>query len=271
MVNAGLVKATVVDDYMARFWKQMLPGITLHPTRCVARGRRLALGRPQEQPEADGRAERVRQAHGRAPCSATCCCASTCKSTKFVKSATSDGRAARGSSAWSSSSGSTAAEYDIDYLLMVAQGYQESRLDQNAKSQVGAIGVMQVMPATGKELKVGDIRQVEANIHAGVKYIRFMIDKYFKDEPMDALNKGLFAFASYNAGPAASGSCARRPQGAAWTPTSGSTTSSASPPRTIGRETVTYVSNIYKYYVAYTLTVDEMAEKAKARSTVGEK
>ena len=92
-------------------------------------------------------------------------------------------------------------QYELDYLLMMAQGYQESRLDQNAKSPVGAIGVMQVMPATGKEMNVGDITQLEPNIHAGVKYMRFMMDQYFKDEPMDRLNKGLFAFASYNAGP----------------------------------------------------------------------
>ena len=73
---------------------------------------------------------------------------------------------------------------------MAAQGYQESTLDQNVKSPVGAIGVMQVMPATGKELKVGDITQLESNIHAGVKYMRFMMDQYFKDEPIDTLNKG---------------------------------------------------------------------------------
>ena len=84
---------------------------------------------------------------------------------------------------------------------MMAQGYQESRLDQNVKSPVGAIGVMQVMPPTGKELNVGDIRQIEPNIHAGVKYIRFMMDQYFEKEPMDPLNKGLFTFAAYNAGP----------------------------------------------------------------------
>jgi membrane-bound lytic murein transglycosylase MltF len=59
---------------------------------------------------------------------------------------------------------------------------------------------MQVMPATGKELNVGDISQLEANIHAGVKYMRWIVDEYYKDEPMDTLNKGLFAFASYNAG-----------------------------------------------------------------------
>ena len=93
------------------------------------------------------------------------------------------------------------AQYNLDYLLMAAQGYQESTLDQNVKSPVGAIGVMQVMPPTGKELKVGDITQIEPNIHAGVKYMRFMMDQYFKDEPMDDLNKGLMTFASYNAGP----------------------------------------------------------------------
>ena len=95
-----------------------------------------------------------------------------------------------------------AGQYNVDFLLMMAQGYQESRLDQQVKSPVGAIGVMQVMPATGKELAVGDVKQLEPNIHAGVKYMRFMIDRYYKDEPMDALNKGLFTFASYNAGPA---------------------------------------------------------------------
>jgi membrane-bound lytic murein transglycosylase MltF len=85
---------------------------------------------------------------------------------------------------------------------MMAQGYQESRLDQSVKSHVGAVGVMQVMPATGKELGVGNIQQIESNVHAGVKYMRFMIDRYYEKEPMALLDKMLFAFASYNAGPA---------------------------------------------------------------------
>ena len=93
-------------------------------------------------------------------------------------------------------------QYEMDYLLVMAQGYQESRLDHNAKSKAGAVGIMQVMPATGKELKVGDIRQVEPNIQAGVKYIRFMVDQYYKNEPIEPLDKGLFSFAAYNAGPA---------------------------------------------------------------------
>ena len=83
---------------------------------------------------------------------------------------------------------------------MAAQGYQESQLNQAARSPVGAIGVMQVMPATGKDLGVGDITKIEPNIHAGIKYMRWMIDQYYGDEPMTQLDKALFAFASYNAG-----------------------------------------------------------------------
>jgi membrane-bound lytic murein transglycosylase MltF len=79
--------------------------------------------------------------------------------------------------------------------------YQESTLDQDAKSPVGAIGVMQVMPATGAELKVGDIRQAEPNIHAGAKYMDQLMTRYFRDAKFDEQNRTLFAFASYNAGP----------------------------------------------------------------------
>ena len=92
-------------------------------------------------------------------------------------------------------------KYDLDYLLMAAQGYQESTLDHGARSPVGAIGIMQVMPGTGKDMRVGDITKIEPNINAGVKYMRFMEDQYYKDEPMDDLNKALMTFASYNAGP----------------------------------------------------------------------
>jgi membrane-bound lytic murein transglycosylase MltF len=126
---------------------------------------------------------------------------------------------------------------------------------------------MQVMPATGKELKVGDITQADANVHAGVKYIRFMIDQYFKDEPMDKLNKGLFAFASYNAGPGRVRQLRREAEKRGLDPNVwfGNVDQIAS--ERIGRETVTYVSNIYKYYVAYRLVLAqrELAQAAKEK------
>ena len=93
--------------------------------------------------------------------------------------------------------------YRFDWLLCAAQGYQESRLDQSVRSPVGAIGVMQVMPETARDPAVGipDIEQTEPNIHAGIKYLRWVVDKYFDDPDIDPLNRMLFAFASYNAGP----------------------------------------------------------------------
>jgi membrane-bound lytic murein transglycosylase MltF len=148
-------------------------------------------------------------------------------------------------------------QYDVDYVLMMAQGYQESQLDQNAKSHVGAIGVMQVMPATAKDLKVGDVRKIDSNVHAGVKYIRFMMDEYFKDEPMDRLNKGLFAFAAYNCGPGRMRQLRKEAQARGLNPNVWFNNVERIAGERVGRETVQYVSNIYKYYIAYTLSLSE--------------
>ena len=159
-------------------------------------------------------------------------------------------------------------QYDVDYLLMAAQAYQESQLNQDAKSSVGAIGIMQLMPATGKEQNVGDITQVEANIHAGVKYMRATADTFFKDEPMDRLNKGLFTFASYNAGPGRIRQLRREAEKRGLNPNVWFGNVEVIAAERIGRETVTYVSNIYKYYVAYKLVVEQNERKAAAKTAV---
>ena len=123
-------------------------------------------------------------------------------------------------------------------------------------------------PPTGKELKVGDITQVEPNIHAGVKYMRFMMDQYFKDEPMDKLNKGLMTFAAYNAGPGRVRQLRREAEKRGLNPNVwfGNVERVAS--ERIGRETVTYVSNIYKYYVAYRLSMKQIEQQAAAKEQV---
>jgi membrane-bound lytic murein transglycosylase MltF len=159
-------------------------------------------------------------------------------------------------------------KYNVDYLLMTAQGYQESRLDQSVKSRVGAIGVMQVMPATGKDLAVGDIRQTEPNVHAGVKYFRFMMDQYYKDDPMDELNKGLMTLASYNAGPGRIRQLRKEAADRGLNPNVWFGNVERVVSERIGRETVTYVSNIYKYYVAYRLVLDRDQARARAKEAV---
>ena len=157
-------------------------------------------------------------------------------------------------------------EYDVDWLLMAAQGYQESQLRQDARSHVGAIGVMQLMPATGAEMKVGDINQTQANIHGGVKYVRWVIDHYFKDQPMDDVNRMLFAFASYNAGPGRVRGLRKEAEKRGLDPNLWFHNVEHVAAEKIGRETVQYVANIYKYYIAYQMVEEQAAARRRARA-----
>jgi membrane-bound lytic murein transglycosylase MltF len=122
---------------------------------------------------------------------------------------------------------------------------------------------MQVMPATGKDLAVGDISQLEPNIHAGVKYMRFMIDRYYANEPMTPVNKGLFTFASYNAGPARVRQLRAEAGRRGLDPNVWFNNVEIIAAERIGAETVTYVSNIYKYYVTYRLVVEDLERQKK--------
>ena len=148
---------------------------------------------------------------------------------------------------------------------MMAEGFQESGLKQDVKSPVGAIGVMQLMPATGKEMQVGDITQQDANIHAGIKYFHSIEEKYFGNEPMDELNKVLFTFAAYNCGPGRVKQLRAEAAQKGLDPNVWINNVEVIAAARIGMETVTYVSNIYKYYVAYKLIAIQDEQRRKAR------
>ena len=267
MVNAGLIPITVVDDYLADFWKKIFTNLTVHDTVALRTGASLAVPVRKGNPKLAAELNAFLAKNGLGTAFGNMMEKRYLVSTKFAKQATSEAERKK-FLALAEFFKKYSAQYQLDYLLMAAQGYQESQLDQDAKSQVGAVGVMQLMPATGKDMKVGDITQTEANIHAGVKYMRFMIDQYFKDEPMDKLNKGLFAFASYNAGPGRVRQLRREAEKRGLDPNVwfGNVEQIAS--ERVGRETVTYVSNIYKYYVAYKLLAEERARRAAAKAAM---
>jgi membrane-bound lytic murein transglycosylase MltF len=125
---------------------------------------------------------------------------------------------------------------------------------------------MQVLPPTGMEMQVGDVRKLDPNIHAGVKYLRFMTDRYFQDAPMEPVDKMLFAFASYNAGPAKIARLRKEAKQAGLDPNVWFNNVERIAALRIGRETVQYVSNIFKYYVAYRLIEDERQERERAKN-----
>jgi membrane-bound lytic murein transglycosylase MltF len=128
---------------------------------------------------------------------------------------------------------------------------------------------MQVTPATGRKLQVGDIRQTEANIHAGVKYMRVTSDAFFANEPMDDLNRALFTFASFNIGPSRIRALRREAEEAGLNPNVWFGNVEVITAGRVGRETVTYVANIYKYYVAYQLIVEDLERHAAAEAAAG--
>lgn len=144
-----------------------------------------------------------------------------------------------------------AGEYSFDWLLVGAQAYQESQLDHSLRSAAGAVGIMQVKPETARSMGIHDIRPVDRNIEAGVKYLRFMSDRYFNDGAVDPLNRQLLAIASYNAGPAKVARMRKEAGERGLDPNVWFGNVEIIAARRIGRETVDYVSNIYKYYVAY--------------------
>ncbi len=267
MVNAGLVDLTIVDDFVARFWHAVFPDLQLFDAAAVRSGGTIAVAVRKTSPV-------LRQAintwigeYGPRTAFGNTVNRRYLQRTDYVRRAADDAERKK-FEAIAHLIQAHSATYGLDHLAVAAQAYQESGLDQGARSQVGAIGVMQVMPATGKQMNVGDIRMLDANIHAGTKYIRFMMDQYFRDDPMDELNKILMTFASYNAGPARVRQLRREAAGRGLDPNVwfGNVERVAS--ERIGRETVQYVSNIYKYYVAYRLARERADVRAQqTRST----
>jgi len=267
MVNAGLAPITVVDDYLAEFWQQVFTDIQVHQDVTVRTGGKLAVAFRKDNPKLREAVNAWLKKHGKGDGFRNVLERRYLQNVKYAKNAAAEGERKK-LLAMIELFKKYGDQYKLDFLLMAAQGYQESTLDQDVKSRVGAIGVMQVMPPTGKELNVGDISKLEPNIHAGVKYMRFMMDQYYKDEPMDDLNKALMTFASYNAGPGRIRQLRRETEKRGLNPNLwfGNVERIAS--ERIGRETVTYVSNIFKYYVAYRLLMDQRDRRNAAKATV---
>jgi membrane-bound lytic murein transglycosylase MltF len=269
MVNAGLVQAIVVNDFIAEFWQKVFPNLQLHREAAVRTNGTIAVATRKNSPILMRAINTWIKEYGPRTRFGNIVSTRYLESTRYAKSATNEAERKK----FETLVGlfrKYGEQYNVDYLLMAAQGYQESQLDHQARSQVGAIGVMQVMPATGAELKVGDITQLEPNIHAGIKYMRFMVDQYYRDEPMTELDKLLLTLASYNAGPGRVRQLRREAEKRGLDPNVwfGNVERIAS--ERIGRETVQYVANIYKYYVAYRLALDQAEERRRLKSGTGD-
>ena len=264
MLNAGLFEAIVVDDWKARMWAQILPQIKVHDEVVLHAGGTIGWAIRKGSPGLSEAIADFFQNFVKKQGIIEYRLARYHKTIKQIQDPT-------GTAEWQRFQQTLAlfeqygTQYAFDPLMLAAQGYQESQLDQDAKSHVGAIGIMQLMPATGREMQVGDITIAESNIHGGTKYLDRLMTKFFPDANFNEDNRPLFAFASYNAGPGNISRMRKEAVKRGLDPDKWFNNVELVTAEKIGFETTTYVRNIYKYYVAYKLTLEAHEMQRKAR------
>ena len=265
MVQAGVIPATVVDDHKASLWAQVFDSITLHEDLAVNEGGQIAMAVRQDAPELNsllnGFVETVRKGT----------LLGNIFDKRYLDSADwierinlPDKRA--GNREIVSLIRKYASEYEVDWMLVVAQAFQESRLDQSKRSDAGAIGVMQVLPSTASDPKVGidDISDPDNNIHAGVRYLSLLRDTYFDDPEITELDRLLLSLAAYNAGPGNIAKSRKRAESMGLDPNRWFSHVEVATQRAVSREPVVYVRNIFKYSVSLRLMQDLRASEAAA-------
>jgi membrane-bound lytic murein transglycosylase MltF len=267
MVNAGLVEATVIDSYAVNFWKEIFPNIQPQPSVALVTNGQIAWAIRKNSPGLKQRLDGFIEKNRGGTMMGNVILKRYLQNTRWARGATSQDDLRRFNELIAYFK-KYATEYDFDWLMLAAQGYQESRLDQKTRSPVGAIGVMQVMPTTARDKNVGikDIHLVEPNIHAGVKYLRFLVNEYFDEPGIDFANRHLFAFAAYNAGPNRIARLRKETAAKGLDPDKWFNNVELLVAEDVGRETVQYVSNIYKYYIAYKLTLERARQREGAKS-----
>ncbi len=265
MLDAGLIEYTVADAHIVDVWAKVFANIRVHPELVIKKDRQIAWAVRKGTPQLMAEANRFLKSHRSGTKFGNVLKQRYLENPYWAKRALDQSELAK----FTSMTGlfrKYAEQYQFDYLMLMAQAYQESQLDQTRRSPVGAIGIMQVMPETGKIMAVGDIHQLEPNVHAGTKYMRMLIDTYFSDPAIDDINRVLFAFAAYNGGPTRIQKMRRRTAKAGLNPNVWFGNVEHTVARNVGQETVRYVANISKYYVAYRLARQQVKEK-EARKT----
>lgn len=264
MVNAGLIDIVIVDSWIADLWSPLLTRLVVHKDIVVRREGQAAWafrkGSPLLKAEVDEYRNDIVKKYGVA--------LSNYRSLGVKLKQLNN---AKSKSDWERFNRTVALfrqyadEYRFDYLLLAAQGYQESGLDQSKVSPVGAVGIMQIMPTTGSGLGVGDIKQIEPNIHAGAKYLDHLMATYFADAKLTEQERTLFAFAAYNVGPARLARLRKQAAAEGYNPDIWFNNVERVVAAKVGQEPVNYVRNIFKYYTSYKLAM--AANQAKNKAT----
>jgi membrane-bound lytic murein transglycosylase MltF len=261
LVSLGVIPATVVDDHKARLFVRIFDAAVLRDDLAINEGGAIAWAMRKDSPKLKEAANAFVKIAHRGTLLGNTILNRYFKDTDRVRNAMGD----EDRDAFAEVIGTIrekAARYDFDALMIAAQAYQESRLRQSARSNAGAVGVMQVLPSTARDPAIGipSIETVERNVEAGVKYLRLLRETYVNDPAVSVYDQTLMAFAAYNAGPGNLRKARRRAEKLGLDPNVWFGNVELAMAQAVSREPVVYVRNILKYYTTYRL-----AEQAAAR------
>jgi membrane-bound lytic murein transglycosylase MltF len=252
MVNAGIYPAIVVDSHKAAFWAKVFPKIRVHDDLAIHTGNEVGWAirknNPQLQEAVDDFAKTVRKG----TLLGNMALKRYLGNTEWMDKALSSEHRKRFEKT-ASFIRRYASQYDFDWLMIAAQAFQESRFDQSKRSPAGAVGIMQLLPSTAADPAVGitDVSTIENNVHAGVKYLHWLRKQYFSSEEIAPLDRILLSFAAYNAGPGNVARARRKAAQLGFDPNRWFGHVEIGMFRAVSGEPVSYVRNIYKYYVTY--------------------
>ena len=267
MLDRDLLPAIVVDEHKAKVWDDIFENITVHGDLVVHEGGEIAWALRQDNPELRAVLNEFIATTRKGSLLGNILIKRYLKNKKWIKSVRSDEAMGRYENTIDLIK-QYADQYDFDWLMIAAQGFQESGLDQSKRSPVGAIGIMQLMPATANDpvVSVGDVSEAEHNVHAGVKYLRHLRETYYDDDAIAPIDQVLFSFGAYNAGPGNMKKARGRAEKMGLDPNRWFNHVEIAAARSISSEPVTYVRNIYKYYVAYNLMERAQQEREGAEA-----
>ena len=264
MASVGIVQYVVVPLHIAQLWKNVFPDLKIYADFPVVDKLETGWVVRKDSPKLRAMLEQFATTHRIGTSFGNTIYNRYAKNPQFIK----NNRSAEGVQRFQKMAvlfKKYGDQYNFPWMLVAAEAFQESGLDHSVKSRVGAVGVMQVMPATaaGPPVSIPSIDKLENNIQAGVKLLKYIRDDYFKDDPMDPINKTLMTLAAYNAGPARIRQCRKEAAAIGLNPNLWFKNVEYAVAKKVGAETVNYVSNIYKYYLGYKL----QTERTDARAT----
>ena len=252
MVDVGLIPAIIMDDHKVQFWTQFFDNIRVHPDMVVNEGGEIAWAMRKDSPKLKAKVDTFIETIREGTLLGNILLKRYLTERDWIESPAGEGLRERFDLA-TPLFRKYADQYGFDWLLIAAQAFQESRINQSKRSAAGAMGVMQILPSTANDsrIQLPAIEDMDTNIHAGVKYLRMLRDDYFSGPEFSDLDSALFALAAYNAGPANIEKARHKAEALGLDPNRWFRNVERVTARVVSREPVRYVRNVYKYYLAY--------------------